>query len=44
MSWNDILYFDEHLTEEERMVRDAARIYAQEKLQPRVIKHFMMSI
>src|SRR5580692_4194707 len=34
--WDDPLFFDEQLTEEERMIRDAARAYAQEKLQPRV--------
>ena len=38
--WDDILFFDEQLTEEERMIRDAARTYAQEKLQPRVISAF----
>lgn len=34
--WNDPLLFAEQLTEEERMIRDAAFSYAQEKLQPRV--------
>src|SRR5579872_4245599 len=34
--WQDPLLFAEQLTEEERMVRDAAFSYAQEKLQPRV--------
>lgn len=38
--WDDILFFDEQLSEEERMIRDAARNYAQEKLQPRVISAF----
>ncbi len=38
--WNDPLFFDEQLTEEERLIRDAAHTYAQEKLQPRVIKAF----
>lgn len=33
--WNDPLLLEEQLTEEERMVRDAAHAYAQEKLQPR---------
>jgi len=33
--WNDPLLFAEQLTEEERMIRDAAFSYAQEKLQPR---------
>ncbi len=35
--WEDAFRLDGQLTEEERMLRDAARAYAQEKLQPRVI-------
>jgi len=38
--WDDPLDFEGELTEEERMVRDTARKYAQEKLFPRVIKAF----
>ena len=38
--WEDPFRLDLQLTEEERMLRDAARAYAQEKLQPRVIKAF----
>ena len=34
--WDDPFLLDEQLTEEERMIRDAARTYAQEKLQPRI--------
>lgn len=34
--WEDPFRLDDQLTEEERMLRDAARAYAQEKLQPRV--------
>src|SRR3954447_10244584 len=34
--WEDPLLLDGQLTEEERMVRDTARAYAQEKLLPRV--------
>jgi glutaryl-CoA dehydrogenase len=34
--YQDPLIFEELLTEEEKMVRDAARQYAQEKLMPRV--------
>src|SRR3990167_7085600 len=34
--WDDPFLFEEQLTEEERMIRDAARAYAQEKLQPRI--------
>ena len=35
--WEDPFRLDDQLTEEERMLRDGARAYAQEKLQPRVI-------
>ncbi len=38
--WEDAFRLDEQLTEDERMLRDAARAFAQEKLQPRVIKAF----
>lgn len=38
--WNDPFLFAEQLTEEERMIRDAAFSYAQEKLQPRVQSAF----
>ncbi|MBK5947050.1 acyl-CoA dehydrogenase [Rhodobacter veldkampii DSM 11550] len=34
--WDDALRLDSQLTEEERMLRDAARAYAQGKLAPRV--------
>ena len=34
--WEDPFRLNDQLTEEERMLRDAARAYAQEKLQPRV--------
>jgi glutaryl-CoA dehydrogenase len=34
--WQDALRLDDQLTEDERMLRDAANAYAQEKLQPRV--------
>ena len=36
--WEDPLGLEQNLTEEERMVRDTARDYAQEKLSPRVIE------
>lgn len=36
--WDDILLLDDQLTEEERMIRDAARDYCQEKLMPRVLE------
>ena len=38
--WEDALRLDAQLTEDERMIRDSARAYAQEKLQPRVIEAF----
>ncbi len=38
--WEDPFRLDGQLTEEEQMLRDAARAYAQEKLQPRVIEAF----
>ncbi len=37
-SWADALLLDEQLSDEERMIRDSSRSYAQEKLQPRVIE------
>ncbi|GGD00445.1 acyl-CoA dehydrogenase [Aquisalinus flavus] len=36
--WTDPLFLNEQLTEEERMIRDAARGYCESKLMPRVIK------
>src|SRR5437764_13636356 len=38
--WEDPLLLSDQLTEEERMVRDAASAYAQEKLLPRVVEAF----
>jgi len=38
--WEDPLLLDQQLTEDERMVRDAAAAYAQGKLQPRVLEAF----
>jgi len=35
--WEDPFRLEDQLTEDERMLRDAARAYAQDKLQPRVI-------
>jgi glutaryl-CoA dehydrogenase len=37
-AWEDPLLLEEQLTEDERMIRDAARAYAQEKLMPRVLE------
>jgi glutaryl-CoA dehydrogenase len=36
--WDDALLLDEQLTGEERMVRDSAHAYCQEKLMPRVLQ------
>ncbi|HSY96435.1 MAG TPA: acyl-CoA dehydrogenase [Steroidobacteraceae bacterium] len=38
--WDDPLLLDEQLTDEERMVRDAARDYAQDRLAPRIVEAF----
>ncbi len=35
--WDDPFRLEDQLTEDERMLRDAARAYAQDRLQPRVI-------
>ncbi|MFZ5842343.1 MAG: acyl-CoA dehydrogenase [Pseudomonadota bacterium] len=37
-NWDDILLLDEQLTEDERLIRDSARAYCQEKLMPRVME------
>jgi hypothetical protein len=36
-SWSDPFLLDEQLSEDERIIRNAAAAYAQEKLQPRAI-------
>ncbi len=36
--WDDPLLLEEQLSEDERMIRDAARAYAQEQLLPRVLE------
>jgi glutaryl-CoA dehydrogenase len=38
--WDDALLLEDQLSEEERMIRDSARAFAQEKLQPKVIAAF----
>jgi glutaryl-CoA dehydrogenase len=38
--WDDALLLEDQLTEDERMIRDTARAYAQDKLQPRVIEAY----
>ena len=39
-NWEDPLLLDAQLEDDERMIRDSARAYAQEKLQPRVIEAY----
>ena len=36
--WSDPFFFDDQLSEDERMVRDSARAYAEQKLMPRIIE------
>jgi glutaryl-CoA dehydrogenase len=36
--WDDPFLFEEQLTDDERMVRDSARAYCQDKLMPRVLE------
>ena len=39
-NWEDPLGLESQLSEEERMIRDSVRAYAQDKLMPRVLKAF----
>ena len=39
-NWQDPFLLEQQLTDDERMVRDAAAAYCQDKLQPRVIEAF----
>ncbi len=39
--WDDPLRFDDLLTEEERMIRDTARAFANDKLAPRVVDAYL---
>lgn len=39
--WDDPFHLEDQLTEEERLIRDTARDYAQEKLAPRVTRAFL---
>jgi glutaryl-CoA dehydrogenase len=38
--WDDPFLIDEQLSDDERMIRDTARAFAQEKLQPRIIEAY----
>jgi glutaryl-CoA dehydrogenase len=40
-TWDDAFLLDEQLTEDERLIRDTARSYAQEKLSPRVSEAYL---
>lgn len=40
LQWEDPFLLDEQLTEDERMIRDTARDFAQEKLLPRIVKAY----
>ena len=40
VGWEDPLDLENQLTEEERMIRDSARAFAQDKLMPRVLQAF----
>ena len=42
--WDDPFFFDDQLNEEERLVRDSARDYAQNKLMPRVLEMHRTSL
>ena len=39
--WDDPFLLDDQLTEDERLIRDTARAYAQDKLLPRVTKAYL---
>ncbi|PWC32741.1 acyl-CoA dehydrogenase [Azospirillum sp. TSO35-2] len=40
MQWDDAFLLEDQLTEDEKLVRDSARAYCQDRLQPRVISAF----
>src|SRR6476659_2951583 len=40
-AWDDPFLLDDQLTEDERLIRDTARAYAQDKLLPRVVKAYL---
>ena len=39
-AWDDPFLLDEQISDEERLIRDSARAYAQEQLQPRIIEAY----
>ena len=40
-NWEDPFLLEDQLTDDERVIRDTARAYAQEKLAPRVIEAYL---
>lgn len=38
--WDDAFLVDHQLSEEERLLRDAANAFAQDKLQPRIVQAY----
>ncbi len=38
--WDDPLLLDDQLSEDERMIRDTARDFAQDKLLPRIVEAY----
>ncbi len=38
--WDDPFHLESQLGEDERLIRDSARAYAQEKLQPRIVEAY----
>ena len=39
-SWDDAFHLEDQLSEDERMLRDAARAFAADKLEPRIIEAY----
>jgi glutaryl-CoA dehydrogenase len=39
--WDDAFLLEDQLSEDERMIRDTARDYAQDKLQPRIVEAYL---
>ena len=39
--WDDAFLLDDQLSEDERMIRDTARDYAQDRLQPRIVEAYL---
>ena len=39
--WEDPFRFNDQLTDEERLIRDSARVYAEDKLRPRIVDAYL---